>query len=126
MSEISYLKDETEAHLILKSIESNLNSMLNMSDSYLPNFIACILEIAYKHAKLFQLDSSSISTACMNSFQQSLGIVLIEEYLIINEVKAAEEEHVPPSIKRIKFSDEMQQISKAIKLFYFLVCFIQV
>ena len=60
--------------------------MLNKSDTYNSNFIACILEIAIKHSKIFRLDLNSISTASLNSFQQSLGIILIEEYLILDEL----------------------------------------
>ena len=73
--------------------------MLNKSELYSPHFIACLLEISLKNAKLFRLDLSSISTACLNSYQQPLGIILIEEYLILNELNDKIEQ---PSTKRLK------------------------
>lgn len=108
LSEITYLKDETESKVIVNSIEQNLNTMLSISDSYNPNFIACILEVSLKHADLFKLDSSCITNACLNSFQQSLGIVLIEEYLIHFKSDSYSQ---PPSIKRFKPSNEMENMS---------------
>jgi DNA-dependent protein kinase catalytic subunit len=103
LSEIFYLKDESEAKLTIKNIEANLNRMLTSSESYNPNFVACILEIALKHVKNFRLDISSISNACLNSLQQSLGIILIEEYIVQNENdKILDEE---PKLKKIKLSN---------------------
>ncbi len=101
LSEVGYLKDATESDAILTSVEKNLNSMLNQSDSYNPNFIACLLEIALRHARLFQLDSGLVSTACLNSFQQSLGVVLLEEYIILGGVGSTLR---PPEAKRAKLS----------------------
>ncbi len=86
-----------------------------MSDSYHPNFIACILEIALKHAKMFRLDVNSVSTACLNSFQQSLGIILIEEYLILNEIEGNFSDNQPPSAKKIKISNQLKEIPEVFK-----------
>ncbi len=83
--------------------------MLNASESYHPNFIACLLEIALRHARLFQLDSEVISTACLNSSQQSLGVVLLEEYIIIGE---SETMLRPPEAKRAKLSAEIEKKNK--------------
>jgi len=92
--------------LIIKQIQENLNLMLNKSDTYNSNFIACILEIAIKHSKIFRLDLNSISTASLNSFQQSLGIILIEEYLILDELNLNDaNESAGPSRKRLKMSE---------------------
>ena len=111
MSEVSYLKDDSEAKIVVKNIQENLNSMLNASDSYNPNFVACILEIGVKHAKNCHLNIESISTACLNSLQQPLGIILIEEYLIENEIGFIDD-LLAPSSKKAKFSKEITNISQ--------------
>jgi DNA-dependent protein kinase catalytic subunit len=116
--EVSFLKDESEAMSIIKSIEQNINLMLTSSDSYTPNFIACLLEIGLKHAKNFRLDVSSISSACLNSLQQPLGIILLEEYLILNETN--KNDSSPPSNKRIKYSDDAASEVNHSYIFYFI------
>ncbi len=83
--------------------------MLNKSDEYHPNFIACILEVAIKNTKIFRLDLSSISTACLNSFQQSLGIILIEEYIILDDLNA-EDTSDGPSRKKIKLDESVDSL----------------
>ena len=104
LSELFYLKDEIEAQATIKSIELNMNAMLNSSESYNPDFIACILKIALKHVSKFRLDASSVSCACLNSIQQSLGIVLLEEYIILNEHQG-EQSDAQPMTKRIKLEN---------------------
>lgn len=84
--------------------------MLKSSDSYNPNFIKCVLEIALKHAKEFKLDIKSVSDACFNSLQQSLGIMLIEEYIILNENGHNHAEYSAPSSKRIKYTNETYEV----------------
>ena len=56
--------------------------MLEKSESFNSNFVSCIIEIANKHSNDFQLDTKLISSACLNSLQQTIGIILIEEYII--------------------------------------------
>lgn len=71
------------------------------------------MEIALKHATSFRLEASSIGMACMNSLQQSFGVVLIEEYLALDanqkhqkiSSKSDDEEDAPVR-KRIRLSDE--------------------
>ena len=86
--------------------------MLTSSESNSPNFIACILEIGLKHAKSLRLDISSVSMACLNSLQQPLGIILLEEYLILNEINENDETNAPPTTKRLKLSNEYENISQ--------------
>lgn len=78
------MKDEYACQEVLHQIEKNLNHMLESSKYFNSNFIACLLEIAIKHSRNFQLNIGLVSAACLNSSQQSLGIVLLENYLIIN------------------------------------------
>ncbi len=106
LSEVFYLKDENEAQTTIKNIELNINSMLNSSESYNPNFIACILEIALKHVTKFRLDVIAISNACLNSLQQSLGIILIEEYIVLNEHGPIHPTDGQPRAKKIKLASE--------------------
>jgi DNA-dependent protein kinase catalytic subunit len=105
LSEVFYLKDENEAQTTIKNIEYNMNSMLNSSESYNPNFVACILEIALKHVAKFRLDVTAISNACLNSLQQSLGIILIEEYIVLNEHGSYYSDGQPKA-KRLKLASE--------------------
>lgn len=112
LAEVSYLKDETEANTIVQSIETNLNSMLTVSESYQPNFIACLLEIALKHTDMFQLDVGLVGAACLNSYQQPIGIVLLEEYLIQGPHYKDQKLSRQPDTKRLKLSEEGKEISK--------------
>ena len=114
LSEITYLKSENETKVAINSIEQNLNSMLSISESYDPNFIECILEISLKHANLFKVDISYITNACLNSFHQSVGIVLIEEYLILLESESDDSQQ--PSTKRFKPSNEIEKTSDKVSL----------
>jgi hypothetical protein len=112
LSEISDLRTETDTLNTIKKIESSFNVMLKSSDSYNPNFVKCVLEIALKHAKEFKLDIKSVNDACLNSLQQSLGIMLLEEYIILNENDLSHDEYSPPSSKRIKYDNESSQASQ--------------
>ena len=116
LSEINFLKDENETNETKMAIQANLNNMLEKSDSYNANFVACIIEIGLKHSNDFQLDTKLISTACLNSLQQTLGIILIEEYIIENETKQST--FSAPSAKRIKLSNSKstEEISLWIEL----------
>ena len=71
--------------MVQKNIELNFNRIFTSSEAYSPNFIACLIEIAIKHAESIRLDSSAVGLACLNSLQQSFGIILLEEYLALNE-----------------------------------------
>lgn len=93
------------------------------SDAYNPNFIGCLVEIALKHAASFRLDSSAIGLACLNSLQQSFGIILLEEYLALSENgkgKAGvdddgdESESRGPAMKRLKLSGARKEDQEAV------------
>ncbi len=113
MSEISFLKNENETKSLTEKIELNINNMLERSESYNPNFVKCLLEIALKHAKIFRIDIKTVSNASLNSLQQSLGIMLLEEYIILNEnnrnSSSKNFEFSPPKSKKIKYSSESLQ-----------------
>ena len=92
--------------------------MLTSSESNSPNFVACIIEIGLKHAKSLRLDIASVSVACLNSLQQPLGVVLLEEYLILNENSELEDStSVPPNNKRAKLSNEYEKIPQVKRYF---------
>lgn len=106
------MKDDSESYSIIKEIETNLNSILASSDSYNPNLIACILQISVKHAKSFKLDPKLISTASLNSLQQPIGILLLEEYLILSENNdEGASESTQPKVKKMRMSNEPDIIS---------------
>jgi DNA-dependent protein kinase catalytic subunit len=106
MSEVSYLKDDVETQNIIDNVEKSFNIMLRMSEAYHANFVACVLEIALKHVALFRLDVSLVSTLCINSLQQPLGILLLEEYLVVSEQDPQwhqqKADSRPPANKRLK------------------------
>jgi hypothetical protein len=97
------LKNETESSQIYKKIEQYLNLMLETSIEYNSNFIACVLEIAMENLKNFRLNASLIAQSCLNSLQQPLGIILLEEYLIHYELNVRDST-TKSSSKRLKLS----------------------
>lgn len=82
LSEISYLKNEQDCNNTFNELSQYINHMLAHSESYNSNFIACMLEICIKNPRLIKLKPNLVSSACLKSFRQPLGIVLLEEYII--------------------------------------------
>ncbi|CAF0815340.1 unnamed protein product [Brachionus calyciflorus] len=109
LSELSYLKDDQEIDKIITNLTCYFNTMLNNSDSFNPNFISCILEIAIKNSKYIILEPSLITTACLNSLQQPLGIILLEEYLV-NEEDSLE----PSSNKKIRLDNKFRYSKESV------------
>lgn len=69
------------------------------------------MEIALKHAKIFRLDANAISVVSLNSLQQPLGIILMEEYLALNENSSDETpDQAAPAKKRIKLGKDCDNL----------------
>ena len=79
--------------LVDAKIEATLNAMLVSSSASTAaaadstSFVKCVLEVALRHAARFRLDVAAIGTAALASMQQPVGILLLEEYIILNNIK---------------------------------------
>uniref|UniRef100_A0A8C3LKV0 DNA-dependent protein kinase catalytic subunit n=1 Tax=Chrysolophus pictus TaxID=9089 RepID=A0A8C3LKV0_CHRPC len=99
--EVEKSKILSEKKVIIQKLLKDFNHFLSTSLSYFPPFIACIQEISYKHRELLELDSANVSTSCLASLQQPVGILLLEQALMA--LFPAEE---PPS-KRMRGRTEL-------------------
>ncbi|XP_062426360.1 DNA-dependent protein kinase catalytic subunit [Rhea pennata] len=99
--EVDKFKTSSEKKIITQKLLKDFNHFLSMSLSYFPPFIACIQEMSYQHRELLELDSANVSTSCLASLQQPVGILLLEQALI--SLSPAEE---PPS-KRMRGRAEL-------------------
>ncbi|XP_009101121.3 DNA-dependent protein kinase catalytic subunit isoform X1 [Serinus canaria] len=99
--EVKKSKHPSEKNAIVQKLLNDFNNFLSMSLSYFPPFIACIQEMSYQHRELLELDSANVSTSCLASLQQPMGILLLERALMA--LSPAEE---PPS-KRMRGRTEL-------------------
>ncbi|XP_051625579.1 DNA-dependent protein kinase catalytic subunit isoform X2 [Manacus candei] len=99
--EVEKSKNSSEKNAIVQKLLNDFNNFLSTSLSYFPPFIACIQEMSYQHRALLELDSANVSTSCLASLQQPVGILLLERAL--TALSAAEE---PPS-KRMRGRTEL-------------------
>ncbi|XP_071410665.1 DNA-dependent protein kinase catalytic subunit isoform X2 [Pithys albifrons albifrons] len=101
--EVEKSKSPSEKNAIVQKLLNNFNNFLSMSLSYFPPFIACIQEMSYQHRALLGLDPANVSTSCLASLQQPVGILLLERALMT--LSPVEE---PPS-KRMRGRTELPQ-----------------
>ncbi|XP_039235694.1 DNA-dependent protein kinase catalytic subunit isoform X2 [Pipra filicauda] len=99
--EVEKSKNSSEKNAIVQKLLNDFNNFLSTSLSYFPPFIACIQEMSYQHRALLELDSANVSTSCLASLQQPVGILLLEHALMA--LSTAEE---PPS-KRMRGRTEL-------------------
>uniref|UniRef100_A0A803VG36 DNA-dependent protein kinase catalytic subunit n=1 Tax=Ficedula albicollis TaxID=59894 RepID=A0A803VG36_FICAL len=99
--EVKKSKSPSEKSTIVQKLLNDFNNFLSMSLSYFPPFIACIQEMSYQHRELLELDSANVSTSCLASLQQPVGILLLERALM-----ALSPPEEPPS-KRMRGRTEL-------------------
>ncbi|XP_054250756.1 DNA-dependent protein kinase catalytic subunit [Indicator indicator] len=99
--EVEKSKTPSERKAIIQKLLNDFNNFLSMSVSYFPPFIACIQEMSYRHRELLELDSANVSTSCLASLQQPVGILLLEHALMA----LSPEEEPPP--KRMRGRTEL-------------------
>uniref|UniRef100_A0A8C3JZN1 DNA-dependent protein kinase catalytic subunit n=1 Tax=Calidris pygmaea TaxID=425635 RepID=A0A8C3JZN1_9CHAR len=99
--EVEKSKSPSEKKAIIQKLLNDFNNFLSTSLSYFPPFIACIQEMSYQHRELLELDSANVSTSCLASLQQPVGILLLEHALMA--LSPAEQ---PPS-KRMRGRTEL-------------------
>ncbi|KAL4648766.1 DNA-dependent protein kinase catalytic subunit isoform X1 [Arapaima gigas] len=79
--EIQNLKSPGERKRINEELLKNMNNFLSKSIVYFPPFIACVQEMSYHHKELLPVIPESVSSSCLASLQQPIGILLLEENL---------------------------------------------
>uniref|UniRef100_F6W6L3 DNA-dependent protein kinase catalytic subunit n=1 Tax=Monodelphis domestica TaxID=13616 RepID=F6W6L3_MONDO len=96
LKEVDKSRSSSEKRGVTDKLLLDLNYFLSSTMLFFPPFISCIQEMSYQHSELLSLDSSTVSTSCLASLQQPVGILLLEKALI--HLTPAEE---PPS-KRMR------------------------
>ncbi|OCT76787.1 hypothetical protein XELAEV_18031990mg [Xenopus laevis] len=104
------LTDTASDISVTDKLLKQFNSFLSNSLSYFPPFIACVQDMCYQHDELLHLNPANISTSCLASLQQPLGILLLEKGLLHMKVpdeppakkmrKEKEKAEIPPDIVR--------------------------
>ncbi|TRY56699.1 hypothetical protein DNTS_012969 [Danionella cerebrum] len=82
LKEMEGSKSNKEAADILKDLVQTLNSFLKTSTVYFPPFISCVQDMSYHHKALLGVEPSLVSSSCLASLQQPMGILLLEESLL--------------------------------------------
>uniref|UniRef100_A0A8C6YCR5 DNA-dependent protein kinase catalytic subunit n=1 Tax=Naja naja TaxID=35670 RepID=A0A8C6YCR5_NAJNA len=95
-------KPLAERNNIIQQLLHDFHHFLTTTVLYFPPFIACILEMTYLHKELLELNCSRVSTSCLASLQQPVGILLLEQAL----VHLSPVEQQPPS-KRMRGKTEL-------------------
>ncbi|XP_027045855.1 DNA-dependent protein kinase catalytic subunit-like [Pocillopora damicornis] len=81
-SKIDEKLPEREAASVTSDLKSAMNHMLSSSTQFFPPFISSIQDICFHECKLSSVESASVSTACLTSLQQPIGIMLLEKQLL--------------------------------------------
>ncbi|XP_062835416.1 DNA-dependent protein kinase catalytic subunit [Anolis carolinensis] len=105
LEEMEKSKSQFEKNSIIQQLIQDFNHFLTATVLYFPPFIACIQEMSYQHKELLDLNASSVSTSCLASLQQPVGILLLEQALVCLSPQEEEEEG-PPS-KRMRGKREV-------------------
>ncbi|XP_039189656.1 DNA-dependent protein kinase catalytic subunit isoform X1 [Crotalus tigris] len=95
-------KSPAERNNIIQQLLHDFNHFLTTTVLYFPPFISCILEMTYQHKELVDLNYCNVSTSCLASLQQPVGILLLEQALV--DLSPVEQQ--PPS-KRMRGKGEL-------------------
>ncbi|KAJ6662088.1 hypothetical protein lerEdw1_012553 [Lerista edwardsae] len=96
LKEMNKSKSKLEESIIIQQLVQDFNRFLTTSVLFFPPFISCIQEMSYQHKELLDLNPSSVSSSCLASLQQPVGILLLEQGLIC----LSPEEEEPPSKRK--------------------------
>ncbi|XP_042320371.1 DNA-dependent protein kinase catalytic subunit [Sceloporus undulatus] len=102
LEEMKNSKSQFEKNSVIQQLVQDFNHFLTATVLYFPPFIACIQEMSYQHKELLNLNASTVSTSCLASLQQPVGILLLEQALVY----LSPEEEEPPS-KRMRGTREV-------------------
>ncbi|KAI1889250.1 hypothetical protein AGOR_G00177210 [Albula goreensis] len=79
---LSEISAAGERRRITDQLLEDINNFLSQSLLYFPPFVSCIQEISYQHKELLKVHPGSVSSSCISSLQQPMGILLLEESLV--------------------------------------------
>ncbi|XP_059183485.1 DNA-dependent protein kinase catalytic subunit [Centropristis striata] len=82
LQEMEKIKPRAESGRIKEELRCNMNAFLTRSTLCFPPFIACVQDMCYQQRELQQLHPAAISSTCLMSLQQPLGVLLLEEGLL--------------------------------------------
>ncbi|CAH2285137.1 DNA-dependent kinase catalytic subunit [Pelobates cultripes] len=106
-AETERIKDARSMHTIATTMLEQFNHFLSSTVSYFPPFISCILDMCYQNTALLDLNPASVSTSCLASLQQPMGILLREKGIYnLNPVdeppakKRKTKAEIPPDVIR--------------------------
>ncbi|XP_006170510.1 DNA-dependent protein kinase catalytic subunit [Tupaia chinensis] len=106
LKEMDKSKTTSEKNSITQKLLQDLNHCLSTTFFFFPPFVSCIQEISCQHEALLGLDPAAVSTGCLASLQQPVGIRLLEEALLRLEPaqpptkRARGKTRLPPDILR--------------------------
>ncbi|XP_061073095.1 DNA-dependent protein kinase catalytic subunit [Conger conger] len=72
---------EGERRRVTEQLLEDINNFLSKSTIYFPPFVSCIQEMCYQHKELLKVHPSGVSSSCLSSLQQPMGVLLLEEAL---------------------------------------------
>ncbi|KAM6216536.1 DNA-dependent protein kinase catalytic subunit isoform 2-T2 [Rhynchocyon petersi] len=85
LKEMDKFKTMSEKTSITQKLLQDFNHFLNTTFHFFPPFVSCIQEVSCQHQDLLCLDPALVSTGCLASLQQPVGILLLEEALLNQE-----------------------------------------
>ncbi|XP_031440254.1 DNA-dependent protein kinase catalytic subunit [Clupea harengus] len=94
LAEMERSKSSGERKGVLEDLLQNMNIFLNKSTLYFPPFVACVQDMSYQHRELLGVQPAAVSSSCLASLQQPMGILLLEESLLKGPAAVPDE---PPS-----------------------------
>ena len=99
--DISKYLSEHEVDMTKKEVQDIINGILKTTQRYSSPFIASIMDISLKHdcSLHFYLDPTLVSSCCLISYQQLVGIMVLENQLI---QKGGGENEAPRGSKRAR------------------------
>ncbi|XP_068717854.1 DNA-dependent protein kinase catalytic subunit-like isoform X1 [Montipora capricornis] len=83
-SQIEEKLSEREARNVTSDVKTAVNNMISSTTQFFPPFISSLQDICYHEQKL-SIDPTTVSTACLTSLQQPIGIMLLEKQLLQSE-----------------------------------------
>ncbi|XP_029105413.1 DNA-dependent protein kinase catalytic subunit-like [Scleropages formosus] len=82
MLEIESSKSAAERKSTNEELLQDMNNLLSKSVVYFPPFVACVQDMSYHHRELLPISPEIVSSSCLASLQQPIGILLLEENLV--------------------------------------------
>ncbi|XP_028826126.1 DNA-dependent protein kinase catalytic subunit isoform X2 [Denticeps clupeoides] len=80
--EMEKSKSARERRDVLEELLRDMNTFLSQSTTYFPPFVACVQDMSYQHKELLGVQPGMVSSSCLASLQQPIGILLLEESLL--------------------------------------------